>query len=166
MEHEDEPNATCFDEEDVDMMEEYDNMLEEELEEGGDFSAADMDASVHRLCKPFSRYEPDLDAQELAELDMLADQVEIGRLKNMSVLVSVNDLQVEEGQKPKELSTKFVRTWRDKVVNVRQETPTVVTCIDSNGASQRFGLGKVLPVSVMDLSWKFLSFCMLMICFW
>ena len=212
MEHEDEPNATCFDEEDIDMMEDYDNMLEEELEEGGDFSAADMDASVHKLCKPFSRHEPDLDAEELSELDVLADQVEICRLKNMGVLVSVDDLQLEDGQRPKELSTKFVRTWRDKVVNgqrvwlrraryvarefawltpdredlfspasssiitrilpyaflkrranlmkqqmmisldvadafltVRQETPTVVTCIDSNGTSQRFGLGKVLP---------------------
>ena len=212
MEHEDEPNTTCFDEDEVDMMEDYDDMLEEELDEGGEFSAADMDANMEKLCKPFSRHEPELDVQELAELDSLADQVEISRLKSMGVLVSVDELQLEDGQKPKELSTKFVRTWRDKVVNgkrvwlrraryvarefawltperedlfspasssiitrilpyaflkrranlmkqqmmisldvadafltVRQETPTVVTCIDSNGASQRFGLGKVLP---------------------
>ena len=220
MEHEDEPNTTWFEEDDIDMMEEYDYMLEDESEcpnfgalgEDGEISTADFEANIDKLCKPFSKHEPELTNDELAELDMLADQVEIGRLKSMGVLVQVEDLQLAPGQKPKELSTKFVRTWRDKVVKgnrvwlrraryvarefawltpdredlfspasssiitrvlpyaflkrksssmkqqmmismdvadafltVRQETPTVVTCISSNGATEKFGLGRVLP---------------------
>ena len=124
MEHEDEPNTTWFEEDDIDMMEEYDYMLEDESEcpnfgalgEDGEISTADFEANIDKLCKPFSKHEPELTNDELAELDMLADQVEIGRLKSMGVLVQVEDLQLAPGQKPKELSTKFVRTWRDKVV--------------------------------------------------
>ena len=56
MEHEDEPNATCFDEEDIDMMEEYDNMLEEELEEGGDFSAAVLQIWMQVLISCANRF--------------------------------------------------------------------------------------------------------------
>eukprot|EP00434_Breviolum_minutum_P040749 symbB.v1.2.036227.t1/scaffold5065.1/size52819/1 len=156
MEHEDEPNATWFEEDDIDMMEEY-YMLEDEsecpnfgaLREDGEISTADFEANIDKLRKPFSKHEPELTNDELAELDVLADQVEIGRLKSMGVLVQVEDLQLAPGQKPKELSTKFVCTWRDSQgqssLVKAQETPTVVTCISSNGATEKFGLGRVLP---------------------
>ncbi len=33
----------------------------------------------------------------------------------------------------------------DAFLTVRQETPTVVTCISTDGTSEKFGLGRVLP---------------------
>jgi len=33
----------------------------------------------------------------------------------------------------------------DAFLTVKQETPTVVTCVDASGKKQEFGLGKVLP---------------------
>ncbi len=117
MEHEDEPNTTWFEEEDIDMMEEYDDMLKDEGEDV-EFPTSDIDSNIDKLCRPFSKHEPELSSEELAELDMLADQVEISRLKSMGVLVQVEHLQLAPGQKPKHLSTKFVRTWMNKLVRV------------------------------------------------
>ena len=33
----------------------------------------------------------------------------------------------------------------DAFLTVKQETPTVVTCVDATGRKQEFGLGRVLP---------------------
>ncbi|CAE7622817.1 GIP [Symbiodinium sp. CCMP2592] len=68
-----------------------------------------------RLWFPDNGREPELDDAILAELDNLADQVEVSRLLKKSVLrhaTSDDDLG-----SMKSLTTKFVRTWRHKKRN-------------------------------------------------
>ena len=74
----------------------------------------DMEERVKQLCRPYSKNEPSLSPEELASLDSLADQVEIDRLRNLGVLLPVSALN---GLEAKKLTTRFVRTWRDKVVS-------------------------------------------------
>ena len=116
LDHEDEPNPTHFEQGELDDLEDYDVGLE--LEENDalnpDVDEADMSDSVDRLCMPYTSHEPDVPADELANLDALADQVEISRLKGLGVLLPVSSLP--EGE-VKRLTTRFVRTWRDKNIN-------------------------------------------------
>ena len=49
----------------------------------------------------------------MRELDAIADQVEINRLKNMAVLQDVTDVDLS---KAVHLTTKMVRTWRVRLV--------------------------------------------------
>ena len=74
----------------------------------------DMEERVKQLCRPYSKNEPSPSPEELASLDSLADQVEIDRLRNLGVLLPVSALN---GLEAKKLTTRFVRTWRDKVVS-------------------------------------------------
>ena len=66
-----------------------------------------------RLWWPFSPEEPVLDSALLVELDAIADQLEVTRLQEMSVLMKEEDLSpdVEPGG---DLTARFVRTWRKK----------------------------------------------------
>ena len=66
---------------------------------------------MDRLSKPRSKEEPMMDAEELQELDALADLVEIARLQQQGVLIPPEQV---EGDDVKTLSTKFVRSWRPK----------------------------------------------------
>lgn len=50
--------------------------------------------------------------EEMSRLDIIADRIEVERLKDMGVLMSMDDDHIEE---MKSLSTRFVRTWRDKI---------------------------------------------------
>ena len=83
-----------------------------DYQEGGD----DVDfgnEDEERLWWPFSPEEPVLDSALLVELDAIADQLEVTRLQEMSVLVKEEDLSpdVELGGY---LTARFVRTWRKK----------------------------------------------------
>ena len=65
-----------------------------------------------RLWFPDNGKEPELDDAILAELDQLADQVEVGRLLKKSVLRDATSS--DDVSSMKSLTTKFVRTWRPK----------------------------------------------------
>ncbi len=116
LDHEDEPNPTHFEQGELDDLEDYDVGLE--LEENDalnpDVAESDMRESIDRLCMPYTSHEPDIPADELANLDALAGQVEISRLKGLGVLLPVSSLP--EGD-VKRLTTRFVRAWRDKTIN-------------------------------------------------
>ena len=57
--------------------------------------------------------EPELDPSTHLQLDLLADELEISRLKAMGVLIPAESYDVA-GQTPKKFTTRMVRTWRDK----------------------------------------------------
>ena len=116
LDHEDEPHPTYFEQGELDDLENYDAALEPEDNEALESSIDDasMNDMIDRLCRPYSSQEPDVTMDELSSLDALADQVEITRLKGLGVLLPVSSLP--EGE-VKRLTTRFVRTWRDKVIN-------------------------------------------------
>ena len=72
--------------------------------------------STQQLIFPDDAGEPQLSIQDMIQLDSLADRVEIERLTKLGVLPP-DSLQCEPGQRPKTLSTRFVRTWREKVID-------------------------------------------------
>eukprot|EP00435_Cladocopium_sp_Y103_P038920 s137_g10.t1 len=109
-EHEDEQVKPCFDECELDGLEEYDmNFYNDEWLDADEI---DDEEAVKRLTFPFTKHEPDLSAEQLLELDALADSLEIKRLFGLGVLKSPDDAPATA----KSLSTRFVRTWREKVV--------------------------------------------------
>ena len=122
LEHEDEPNQTYFEPNELDDLEAYDNDLNFEYEDYddalqvGDPTSAndDMESRVKQLCRPYTNNEPILTPEELSSLDALADQVEIDRLRDLAVLLPTSAV---DGLEAKKLMTRFVRTWRDKVIS-------------------------------------------------
>ena len=68
--------------------------------------------SDDRLWFPDNGAEPQLDAEALAALDMIADQIELTRLQQKGVIRPAAD--ADPIWEMKSLSTKFVRTWRLK----------------------------------------------------
>ena len=67
-----------------------------------------------RLCIPrYDDSEPWMSPEALAELDDIADQHELARLQRMQVLLPPETLEGST-QPIKHLSTKMVRTWREK----------------------------------------------------
>ena len=118
VEHEDEPNSTFFEEDEVDSLELYDSQLEEfdyteSLELESDQEDPSLDEMISKLCRPYSTQEPNLNDDELSQLDALADKVEILRLKGLGVLLPTSTLPPGGVKK---LTTRFVRTWRDKFI--------------------------------------------------
>ena len=79
---------------------------DEELEGEGDM--------VDQLWFPYSETEPDVTAERLAELDEIADNVEVQRLLKMGVLLEPSTYS---GPLASTLSAKFVRSWRKKQVD-------------------------------------------------
>ena len=76
-------------------------------------SAADVNvAEDNRLWFPNEGREPDLSAEAMQELDMLADAVEVSRLVAKGVLREA--CSEDSPGAMKSLSTKMVRTWRSK----------------------------------------------------
>lgn len=110
--HEDETVQFSFADDELDNLEDYDHQLSEWDDEG--FSFDNSDEQSHRLMLPYTRDEPNLSPDELHELDVIADYVEVNRLKGLGVLLDVSTL---DGKDFKKLSTRFVRTWRDKTIN-------------------------------------------------
>ena len=109
--HEDEMLELFFQDAEVEMLEEYDETLE-----GYDFEsyeAAELPGDgMKDLIFPYTAQEPELGIEEMSKLDIIADRIEVERLKDMGVLISMDANSIEE---MKSLSTRFVRTWRDKI---------------------------------------------------
>ena len=110
IDHEDEPNLTQFLDEELDYMEDYDYNIEDEQMAEENFEG-NLESMLDKLSKPYSKEEPMMDDEELQELDALADLVEISRLQQQGVLIPPEQV---EGEDVKTLSTKFVRSWRQK----------------------------------------------------
>ena len=66
---------------------------------------------MKKLMYPYDKEEPQLKDEQMVELDGIADKIEIQRLLGMGVLLNASCL---DGTAYKQLSTRFVRTWRDK----------------------------------------------------
>ena len=118
VEHEDEPNSTCFEQDEVDNLEMYDGQLVEfdytgSLEVEPDQVDPTLDEMISKLCRPHSTQEPNLKDDELSQLDALADKAEILRLKGLGVLLPTSTLRPGGVKK---LTTRFVRTCRDKFI--------------------------------------------------
>ena len=118
VEHEDEPNTTYFEDEEIDNLELYDDQIDELdhtecLEFEPDQADPTLDEMILKLCRPFSIQEPNVSSDELSQLDALADKVQILRLKGLGVLLPTSTLPPGG---VKEFTTKFVRTWRDKLI--------------------------------------------------
>ena len=110
IDHEDEPNLTQFLDEELDYMEDYDYDIADEQVIDENFEG-DLESMLDKLSRPYSKEEPVMDYEELQELDALADLVEITRLRQQGVLIPPEQV---EGEEVKTLSTKFVRSWRQK----------------------------------------------------
>ena len=96
---------------------EYDEGLDEPEAEPADESSG-THGLLEILMFPFDIREPEVSAEELVRLDAIADGIEIERLKCMKVL---EDLQSShDTSNMKTLSTRFVRTWRDKTFGSRR----------------------------------------------
>ena len=72
-------------------------------------SEKDMQAFLKELSFPYTPQEPEFSAEELEKLDSLEDEVETQRLIGLKVLLP--DTLPEDC---KTLSTRYVRTWRQK----------------------------------------------------
>ena len=111
-----------FDEDSFDFLDQHDDEVTDEpwsdefLHEGS--ALFDLAGSTQQLIFPDDGAgEPQLSIQDMIQLDSLADRVEIERLTKLGVLLPPDSLQCEPGQHPKTLSTRFVRTWREKVID-------------------------------------------------
>ena len=113
-EHEDSAVQFHFCEDDLDRLEQYDlEFYDDELLTAED-NVFDDDAAmkqmIEQLTFPYSAKEPDVSPEELTRLDGLADQLELQRLQKLHVLKDPSTVPVGS----KVLSTRFVRTWREK----------------------------------------------------
>ena len=109
-EPEDQAVSFTFNDDEFDELEAYEmNFENDELYDTGDW--VDDEALISQLTFPFSKQEPSLDNAELQKLDALADFLEIQRLTKMAVLTDATTLPPDA----KQLSTRFVRTWREKL---------------------------------------------------
>ena len=112
--HEDEELEFPFQDDEIDMLEGYDNTIDDEdydLE-----SSTCSNSEFDKLVFEFTPHEPNLTEQELKVLDDVADRVEIQRLRDMQVLLPASEVS-ESSVVPKSLSTRFVRTWREKMID-------------------------------------------------
>jgi len=108
-EHEDNPVAFSFQQDELDELEKFDMNFDDE-----DYFAdmeSDDDVALQELAFPFSVHEPCLTEAELLRLDTIADALELKRLSKMEVLTDASSMPTDA----KVLSTRFVRTWREKL---------------------------------------------------
>ena len=99
----------AFNNDELDELEEYElNFSNDELYDSQELSNDEM---AKQLMFPFSKEEPNLSAEELQRLDAIADMIEVKRLKSMQVLTDASEVPSDH----KVLSTRFVRTWREKL---------------------------------------------------
>ena len=111
---EDEELELSFQENEIEILEGYDNDIDDEGydRESGTCGNSDFD----KLIFEFTPHEPNLTEQELKVLDDIADRVEIQRLCDMGVLLPASEAS-ESSVVRKNLSTRFVRTWREKMID-------------------------------------------------
>ena len=115
-EHEEDSHFTFFETEEIDELERYDYGLDDVGDDSDEPQlslSTSSDDVLKLLTVPFTTLEPNLSGEQLLRLDLLADSVEIERLKRMKVLLPVETYDCK-GQTPKRLTTRMVRTWRDK----------------------------------------------------
>ena len=108
-EHEDDPVSFSFQQDELDELEAYDMNFDDE-EYYGDVEIVD-EMALQELTFPFSVHEPCLTEDEFLCLDTIADALELIRLREMQVLTDANAMPTDS----KILSTRFVRTWREKL---------------------------------------------------
>ena len=113
-EHEDEAIEWTLSPEELDDLEEYDHLIEAERREEIDWENVEAQLVFPRD----TEHAPWLDESALAALDRLADEYELKRLTDLKVLLPPDS---KEGplvgrENPKQLSTKMVRTWREKTM--------------------------------------------------
>eukprot|EP00435_Cladocopium_sp_Y103_P021846 s442_g5.t1 len=106
-EHEDDTHALHFEHVEVDNLEMYEYECDEKDDEDASAELAPSD-TLKRFCVPYSTFEPELEPAKLIELDLLADELEISRLKSMGVLLPVDSFDTKS-QVPKKLTTRMVR---------------------------------------------------------
>ena len=113
---------TFFETEELDELESYDYGLDD-VEDDSDEPQLSFptlsDDVLKLLTVPFTTLEPNLSGEQLLRLDLLADAVEIERLKSMKVLLPVETYDCK-GRTPKRLTTRMVRTWRDQHIQGQQ----------------------------------------------
>ena len=111
-------STKAFGEDVIDSLESYDLELDYDTEwddEGEENIAANDGDLARKLIFPYDKNEPNLSDDQLMELDSIADGIELQRLSSMNVLLGSSCL---EGVSYKQLSTRFVRSWRDKEMEV------------------------------------------------
>ena len=113
-EHEDSAVQFQFDNDDLDRLEQYEMEFYDDEFLVSDDSGANDDCEMARILQeltfPYRSKEPDVTAAELTRLDALADQLELKRLEKLCVLQDPSTVAANS----KVLSTRFVRTWREK----------------------------------------------------
>ena len=105
--HEDEVLTFSFEDDDLDMMQLYDEEISDEPYDEADTE----DSDLQKVIFDFTPNEPNLTPEELQQLDAVADRVEVRRLQNMSVFINIEDMNSDDIYQVKTLSTRFVRTW-------------------------------------------------------
>lgn len=116
--HEDELLEFSFAGEELEGLETYDRGLEDEDLSHDDSDLVITEEMKSHLVFPYDVQEPNLTEDELRVLDALADKVEVERLQSMGVLTDAETL-LAKCPDSKCLSTRFVRTWRDKSIDER-----------------------------------------------
>ena len=116
--HEDmEPDLSqdAFGEDVIDSLETYDFDVEDDEDwdyvDDENVAATSSEDDTKKLMYPYDREEPQLTDEQMVELDGIADKIETQRLLSMGVLLNASCL---DGTAYKQLSTRFVRTWRGK----------------------------------------------------
>eukprot|EP00435_Cladocopium_sp_Y103_P065262 s1830_g27.t1 len=125
-EHEDDHNYTIFTNTELDALEDFEFGLTGD-DVGNEVPAED--ALLHQLVFPYSGHEPKLFADKMMYLDPVGMQVETARLNEVGVLLLP---EIVEELSPKRLSTRYVITRRDEVIDGK-------TCLET------YALGHVLP---------------------
>ena len=90
---------------DIDDDEDWDHVDDE------DVASTSNEDDMKRLMCPYDKEEPPLTDDQMVELDGIADKIEIQRLLGMGLLLNASCL---DGTAYKQLSTRFMRNWRDK----------------------------------------------------
>jgi len=86
----------------------------DECGDGEDMLKSGDASDLELLCMPYTPLEPELSDSELSKLDAL------DRLQAMGVLLPDDSLAEHEFVNVKKLSTRMVRTWRDKRIGGRR----------------------------------------------
>ena len=116
--HNDDPAGLQFDEDELEVFENYDADFEDSMDNQIEASPEEYTwfGALSSLYRPFGSEEPNLPQSEMEAIDELAIDVELQRLTGMNVLAEVS----QSAQIPEEcgeLSTKFVLTWRAKRID-------------------------------------------------
>ena len=156
--HEDEVPDMFMEAQTVEKLEDYEGeLLFEDEDENDDVQFGVIDP---RLRRPRADdVEPQLSVAELTQLDVLADEVEIRRLCKLSVLLEPATLDGVEHVV--ELSTRMVRTWREKehagqpvwyrrLRSVAREYAWLSQRSDLYSPASSAGCDKLIPIIMMQ----------------